>query len=343
VSNLRVGLSGCGRRGAEVIAQVRTHDHCDVVALHDPDALALRRLGDQSGIGSRSTEFAALLQTGIDFVVLAGPCGGRLEQVQAAAEQGVHCLLHAPMAPDATTAAAMVAACERAGVKLGVAVPAQGDPLLEQLRRMLADDWLGAPVLAQAIAADDAALLQPPPPGHWSHDPALAGNGVLLQLASGCVHLFSWLLGRQPLAVTAQASSGFSAMPQDSAVATALLRGGLHCTLAASHLTREESLTILGTDGAIRLDPVLLLLRGRRAFAGDVFDYPQAGAELRIDRAALAPAAAAQRVQSELHGRFGRWLDDRDDFPCPGDQAASDLRLLDALARSLASGRRETL
>jgi predicted dehydrogenase len=339
LTHLRVGLSGCGRRGALAIASVRTHQHCDIVALHDPDPAALQRLGDDAGVATRAQDFAALLGTGIDFVVLAGPCGDRLGQVEAAAAQGVHCLLHAPMAPDAATAAAMVAACEQTGVRLGVAVPEQADPALDQLRQMLAADWLGTPVLVTALLADDTALQSPPPPGHWRRDPARAGSGALLQLGAGLVHLTSWLVARAPLQVTAQAAKGFTALAQDGAVATVLLRGGALCTLAGSHLARGQALLIHGTDGAAHLLPDRLSLRGRKEWHGDVFAYPAAGEDLTLLRGDLAAVPGA--ADFELHGRFARWIDDRDDFPCPGDQAVLDMRLFDALGRALASGRIE--
>ena len=85
-----------------------------------------------------------------------------LPQVQAAAEQGVHCLLHAPMAPDTATAQAMVACCEQAGVKLGVVVPAQADPRFDELRRLVREDFFGALVLVQATSAEDTVLQSPP-------------------------------------------------------------------------------------------------------------------------------------------------------------------------------------
>src|SRR5262249_61671950 len=103
-----------------------------------------------------------------------------------------HGRVAAPMAPDAETAAAMVEACERNGVKLGVAVPGQQDPLLEEVRRMLADDWLGFAVLVQSVLAEDSVLRAPPPPEHWLRDPARARPGALLRLRSGPLDRRHW-------------------------------------------------------------------------------------------------------------------------------------------------------
>ncbi|MGE3172813.1 MAG: Gfo/Idh/MocA family protein [Planctomycetota bacterium] len=335
MNTLRVGLSGCGRRGAEVVQAVRTHDYCDVVALHDPDPAALAALGDRTGIAARSTDFQALLATGVDFVVLTGPCGDRLAQVTEAAAQGAHCCVHAPIAPDAATAARMVELCEQAGVKLGVVVPAQAAPVMDEIRRMIAGDWLGAPVLVTAMVGEDAVLRTPPGPDHWLRDPARAGSGALLQLAAEALHLVVWLTERSPLRATALATSGFTRLPQDGAAAALVLRGGIVCTIAASHLCDGWALAVHGTDGAVRIAADRIWLRGRKAWNGEVLTYPTPHVDVLVPRLD-GPEPAAARF--ELHGRFARWIDDYDDFPCPGDQAALDLQALDAARRAVEAG-----
>jgi len=335
VIRLRIGLSGCGRRGAEVVEAVRTHGQCDVAALHDADPAPLAALGSSSGIDLQTSEFDKLLASGVDFVVLTGPCGDRLQQVEAAAEQGVHCLLHAPMAVDATAAAAMVAACERGGVKLGIAVPAQADPTLEQIRRMIVSDWLGTPVLVTSLVGDDAALREPPPPGHVDLDNKRSGDGPLLRLSTEHLHLAVWLCEREPVRATALATAGFTRLSEDSAAAAIELRGGILATFAASHLCRGSALAIHGTDGAVRIAPDRLWLSGRHAFTGEIFDYPTPRAELQLPAGLGRDYAALAWTRSELHGRFARWIDDCDDFPCPGDQAAADLRAFDAVRAAI--------
>ncbi|MEQ1631081.1 MAG: Gfo/Idh/MocA family oxidoreductase [Planctomycetota bacterium] len=340
MSSLRFGLSGCGQRGADVVAAVRSHSHCELVALHDPDPAQLTRLGEAAGIRSRYVDFDAMLHSGIDFVVLANPCGDRLAQVLAAAAQGVHCLVHAPMAPDARTADAMVSACDRAGVKLGVANMSQGDSRLEQVRRMIADDWLGTVVSIHAMTACDRVLKSPPEASHWLRDPARAGRGTLLQLAAESLHVAVWLTERAPLAAAALSSTGFTALSEDAAVAAVRLRGGALCTFASSRLCIGRSLSIHGTDGSACLTPDEVTLVGRKAFAGDSFDYQEPGVPLRLSTTSSNDPLLDH---FELHGRFARWIDDRDDFPCPGDQAALDMRALDAMQRSIETGRTETI
>lgn len=341
MTTLRAGISGGGKQALAAVVQVRSHESCDIVAAHDPDPAARAHFRRTTGIGVVVPTFEELLATGIDFVILAGPCGVRREQVQLAAEQGVHVLLHAPMAIDLAAAKAMVTTCEQAQVKLGVAAWGQADPVLEQVRRMIASDWLGGPVCVQGIWAEDDLLTNPPQAGDWRLSPTLAGSEPLLQLASHHVHLAAWLLGRSALQVTAQSVRGFLPLPSDGTVATALLRGNVLCTFAASHLARVRVFAIHGTDGGVRLAGDRLWLQGQREFRGEVFDYLTPGHERIFTRDELAPALAARAPEFELHGRFARWLDDRDDFPCPGEQAVLDMQVLDAFARAARSGRME--
>lgn len=325
---MRVGLSGCGR-GAERIAAVRRHGYCDIVALHDADAASCQQLGAETGIALCTDDFEALLGTGVDFVVLDGPPGDRLAQVEAAAAQGAHCMCWAPMAIDGPAASAMVEACDRAGTRLGIAVPFLADPLSEELRRLLADDWLGAAVLASALCADDSLLRVPPPAGDWRRDPRRHGHGALVQLASAALHSLCFLLGRSPVATVALAVPGrLSGLAQDSACAAVELRGGILCTLAASHATQGTALSIHGTDGMVRLGPDGLLLRGRRQWRGAAFDYLEPGREVLLPAAELAAAADSLLAEHELTGRFARFLDDRDDFPVLGAEAARELAAL---------------
>jgi predicted dehydrogenase len=235
----------------------------------------------------------------------------------------------------------MVACCEQAGVKLGVVVPAQADPRFDELRRLVREDFFGALVLVHATSAEDTVLQSPPPAAHWRRDPKRAGSGVLRQIGTEALHLVHWLCGRAPLRVTAQAAAGLSALPEDSAVATLRLRGGSLCTLAASHVASGNVLTLHGTDGMALVTDDQVLLRGRFTLNDRLFDYGQAGAVRAWTRGDLEPALAARADGLELHGRFARWIDDLDDFPCPGDVAAEDLRTLDAIDRVRVTERSE--
>ena len=330
MTSLRGGWSSGSRAAIAAVQHVRLHEHCGVIAAHDADPATLDAFRAQTGIGAGTTRFAELLATGVDFVVLAGPLAERLAQVEEAAAQGVHCLCTVPFAPDVATATAMVAACERAQVKLGALVPQFGDPLFDQVRRMLAADWLGGIVNVVSISGDDERL----------RDADSRPLHPFVDRTSFHVHLLAWLTGRSVLRVTAQATRTYG-RGDDTAVATAVMRGNVTCTFTASHVTRGELVAIYGTDGAVLVGSERAWLLGRAEFHGPAVDYTVPGHELLIARSELEPRLRGLIPAAEPIGRFARWLDDTDDYPCPGEQALADLHVLDAMQKALASGRTE--
>ena len=208
---------------------------------------------------------------------------------------------------------------------------------------MIADDWFGGIALIQAVWGDDDLIRTPRAEGSWHLRGELAGSCPLLRLASHHIHLATWLSGKAALSVTAQATRGFLSLEHDAAVATAVLRGNVLCTFAASHLTNVRAFAIHGTDGGVRIAGDRLWLSGRRAYQGDLFDYPDAERSSMLARSDFGARLHQRHRELELHGRFARWIDDRDDFPCVAEQAVLDLRILAAMHRAAASGRTETL
>lgn len=330
MSALRAGLSGAGPTGLDAVQESRLTDACDIVAVHDADGVAARRLADGSKIGYATDDFAELLGTGVDFVVITGRLQDRVQQVQQAVEQSVPCLLHAPMAMDLADARRIAALADEHDVRVGVYVKHQSDPIVEQLRRMIAGDWLGGVVSVQAIQGDDELLRT----GRVTHqtDPFVA-------LCSEHVHLATWLTGRRAHRVTAQTTRAFAPDLDDGGVATVVMRGNVTCTYAASRLTRAHAFAIHGTDGGVRIAGDRIWLSGHRPFEGHVFDYETPGIEQVIARRELSSVLGSARAACELHGRFARWLEDMDDFPCPIEQAIEDLEVLDAMARAARDGR----
>lgn len=332
MTSLRAGISGCSPASLELVQRARLHEDCEVVAVHDDDEAKARAFAAEARLGFATADFAALLGSGIDFVVLTGPHPTRQARIEAAAAQSAHVLVASPLAPDLATARAIVRTCEAAEVRLGVMVPEFADPIFEQLRRMISHDWLGGVVAVQGILGDDAALRGSDPD---SYHP-------FVELASRQLQLTRWLTSRRAVSVTAQTTRTFG-RHDDGGAATVVLRGGIPGTFAVSHATTVRAFAIHGTDGGIRVAGDRLWLRGRREFRGEIFAYTHPGQELALSRAELQPELTAHAPAAELIGRFARWLDERDDYPCPGDEALADFAVVDAMLRAARSQRTEAI
>jgi len=326
---LRAGLTGTGTAGLLTLEATADRRDCAVTAVHDRDPDNARNAANAYGVRCWTTDFQELVQQGLDFLVVAGRLCDRLEHVRVAAEHGLPCLLHAPAAPDLETMRAMAAITAEHGVRLGVYTRAHADPVVEQVRRMIAGDWLGGVTTVQAIAADDALLR-----GHLPSEP----EDLFIALSSPHVHLATWLTGRHAQRVTAQTSRNVAARFDDGAVATVVLRGEVPCTFSASRLARAEAFAVHGTDGGVRMAGDRIWLCGQRPFRGHVFDYDAPGTEQVLARRDIEGALEDQRAHSELHGRFARWLQDTDDYPVPGEQAAFDYEILAAMSRAACDG-----
>jgi|GEM_PF-5772199 len=307
---------------------------CTLAAVHDAREDHAKRFADAGDLKFWTSDFKAMLGYGVDFVVLAGPLAERLEQVQLAAEQGLPVLLHTPAAPDLPTMQAMTAIAAEHETRIGVYTRHHADPVIEQLRRMIAADWIGGVTTVQSIVGDDE-LLRTRSTAEQV-DP-------FIDLASAHVHLATSLIGRRAQSVTAQATRAFLTDANDSGVATVVLRGNVSCTFSATRLARADAFAIHGTDGGVRMAGDRIWLRGHRPFRGHVFDYKTPGVEQVLARRDIESTLAAHRTKCELHGRFARWLEDTDDYPVPGEQAVVDFEILDAMTRAAALGVRVEL
>lgn len=300
---LRAGLSGCARFLADEHQTLLLQHDCDLVALHDDDRAALFACAAMTGITLRAHDYAALLATGVDFVVLRG-AHHLAERAAAAAEQGAHVFVHHDAldgGADCDALAAVVAACEQHDLRLGFGAPLLHDPALHDLRALLASGAIGALTELQLCGA--------------------APLGAFVPLAA-------WLTGRPARSVRMQNSGG-------SPRATLQLAGDATVQLACTPHA-ASSVTVHGTEGWCIVQPERCGLQTRTGWNGNVIASNDPGQERWIERDASAETQA--RGRAEPHGTFARWIEECDVFPCPGEQLVEDLRTLRALEASQRSG-----
>ncbi|MBD0275419.1 MAG: Gfo/Idh/MocA family oxidoreductase, partial [Acetobacteraceae bacterium] len=105
------------------------------------------------------------------------------EQVEAAAAAGKHVLCEKPMATSSADARAMIAACDRARVKLMVAYRIQYEPHNREVMRMLRSGEFGA---ARLIETNNCQVQGDP--SQWRMKKALAGGGSLPDVGVYCLN-----------------------------------------------------------------------------------------------------------------------------------------------------------
>jgi 1,5-anhydro-D-fructose reductase (1,5-anhydro-D-mannitol-forming) len=169
---------------------------------------------------------ATLADPEVDIVYVASPNGLHREHVVAAAEAGKHVLCEKPMANDAGDCLAMIAACARAGVQLGIGFQYRQHPAHRWVREFVARDGLGRPVFADS-AVHVPQLTTP----DWYGDPSMAGGGVLPMAGVHRLDLLRFILGAEVAEVSALFGTRDARPYEDVAAALLRLENGAVATV----------------------------------------------------------------------------------------------------------------
>ncbi len=223
---LRVGIAGCGNVALNfhLTAYQALPDRYVVAGLADPtpERLELGRVA--AGLTADQVHLDALDLTRddrIDVIDICTPQHLHRDLVIAAAAAGKHVLCEKPIAATPADAAAMVAAADKAGVRLAVVHNYLFFPEVVALRQLIEDGVLGD---IRTVSVDMLGVVDSPGAAgyapRWRHDPASSGGGVLMDMLHG-VYLAEHLLGSP---ITAASAAVDAATPGDAVEGLALCR-----------------------------------------------------------------------------------------------------------------------
>jgi predicted dehydrogenase len=120
MSRLRIGLLGCGGIAARHASAVKAlHEEMELVACCGRDVERTEAFAAAHG-GAACVELDRMLDMGIDLIVVALPPYVRSGEIERIAAAGTHLLVEKPIALDEATAARLVEAVEKAGVRAAV-------------------------------------------------------------------------------------------------------------------------------------------------------------------------------------------------------------------------------
>ncbi len=134
------------------------------------------------------------------YVVL--PNGLHREFVVRGAAAGKHILCEKPMATAPKECEEMIAACAKAGVKLMVAYRIQYEPYNRRVREMIRNRRFGEIKLIESVNGQRQG-----DPSQWRLNKKLAGGGALPDIGLYCLNTTRFLLGEEPLEVSAMVYS----------------------------------------------------------------------------------------------------------------------------------------
>lgn len=189
---LRVGVIGLGI-GRLHIEGWREHPQVEVVALADPDAERLARVGEQYGIAARYSSAEAMLAAEqLDVVSVCTPNKFHKALTLAAFATGCHVLCEKPMAMNAAEGREMLAAASQAGKRLMINFSYRFSAQSRALKAQVEAGRFGDFYFGRSVWHRRRGM---PGFGGWFGSKALAGGGPLIDLGVHRLDLALWLMG----------------------------------------------------------------------------------------------------------------------------------------------------
>jgi 1,5-anhydro-D-fructose reductase (1,5-anhydro-D-mannitol-forming) len=200
----------------------------------------------------------ALVDPEVQVVYVGTPVFLHASQTIQSLRAGKHVLCEKPMAMNEAEAHTMVGAAKESGRIFGVAYYRRLYPKLIRAKQLIEAGTIGKPVLAELTNHMWFDGEGAPGERSWLFDPAKAGGGPLLDIASHRIDVLNFLFGN-PLRVTGQLSNVVHHYAvEDNATLMIEYENGVRGVVDVrwhSKIRRDEC-RIRGTDGEIEMSPL---------------------------------------------------------------------------------------
>jgi UDP-N-acetyl-2-amino-2-deoxyglucuronate dehydrogenase len=306
-----------------------------VAAVGGPNAEKVRRIADRHGAEAYTDAESLLRHRPLDAVLIGSPSGLHAEQGIAAARQGLHVLTEKPIDVTVAKGEELVAACENAGVKLGVFFQDRFTPDFVAVKKAIGEGGLGRPLLASARVK----WWRPPEyysQSRWRGTAALDGGGALVNQGIHTIDLLLWLLGDVRRVFARSATLLHEIEAEDTLVATLEFASGAVATYEATTAAwpgypRQVELT--GTGGTVVIEHDRVLRADLRTPRPDL-----EGSEAGKTASASSPVVSDVRGHRAALEDFLRAIRDDAAPSCSGREGLRSLVLVEALYRSARTG-----
>ena len=231
--SFRIGILGAGNISDTHARAAREIPGVEVVAHWGRDPTKAARMARDYG-GTPHRDLDSFLRTRpMDAVLVGTPSGLHAEHAEAAARHGLHVLVEKPLDVTTERIDALVDACDRAGVTLGVIFQDRTAPDLLWLKQAVVGGALGRVFLVSARVK----WYRPPAyyaASRWRGTWALDGGGALMNQGIHSVDLLLWLLGEVERVYASTRTAVHEIEVEDTAVASLEFANGAIGTLEAA-------------------------------------------------------------------------------------------------------------
>ncbi|HET7717838.1 MAG TPA: Gfo/Idh/MocA family oxidoreductase [Bauldia sp.] len=339
----RIGVIGAGWWAVvNHIPVLRTLPACEVVAVNRLGTDELKAVTEKFAIPLGYEDYRQMLaEVPMDGVVISSPHVLHFEHAKAALEKSSHVLVEKPLATSAAEARALVALAKERGKEIIVPYGWNFRPFTAEARRLAAGvGRIEHVVLQMANALDDLFAGEPmketegamfrPPPSTWA-DPKRAGGFGWGQLVHALGLMFR-VADLEPTEVFAMTGASKAGVDYYDAAAVRFSGGATGAISGAATLPKgrpvQIDLRIFGSEGMLLLDIERERVELRRRDGRD-------------EVVPLRPGDGAYECESPLRMFVDICNGKPVDNPADGIVGARAVEVLDAMYRSVASGRVE--
>jgi predicted dehydrogenase len=228
------------------------HPRTEIVAAWDEDPARGRAKAQTLGATFHEDLAELLARPDVDGVIVTTPTNAHRDVIVAAAEAGKHVFTEKVLALRPAECDEILAAVDRAGVKLTVSLPRMSDAYTLAIRAILAEGRLGDITLVRVRLSHDGAIGRRWLPPQF-FDPEQAGGGALIDLGCHPMYLTRTFLGGMPDRLSASFGHVTGQPVEDNAVAVLRYPSGAIGVAEAGFVNPHSPFTIEvhGTKGSL--------------------------------------------------------------------------------------------
>lgn len=330
------GVVGGGMIGAVQAAAIQQIKGARLLAVCGRDEARTAEFAARFGAVAY-TDYDAFLRTpGLQVVNICTPSGTHAELGIKAAETKKHVLVEKPIEINLQQADALIAACDKAGVKLGVIFQSRFLPAVQRIKRAVDEGRLGKLMIGDAYVKWYRAP-EYYAPDSWHGTLAADGGGALINQAIHTVDLLRWVMGPVEMAFAMKGALRYPHIEaEDMLVGSVKFQNGALGVIQASTSAKpgfKRRMEISGERGTIILDGDAISV-----WAIDGEDNDAGEGEQITDGSANPAAISNEGHRRQIEDMMHAVVEDRAPM-IDGREGRKSLELVAALYASANEGR----
>jgi predicted dehydrogenase len=331
-----VGIAGGGNISVTHARAAAAIPGVEVVAVFGSNRDKVNALAAEHGAAAYNDLDRFLAHRPMEIVCIGSPSGVHGEQGIAAAERGLHVLTEKPIEVTTARADAMIAAADRAGVKLGVFYQDRFQPDLVRLKQ-----WLDAGNLGPVHSVDARLRWWRPPEyytdSRWRGIAALDGGGAVMNQGSHTVDLLLWMLGDVTGVSAVTRTAVHKIETEDTAAAILEFRSGavgVYQATTSVYPGYPRRVEIAGTNGTVIVEQNRVIVADLRSGS-----YPGLGtAEADTNPSTSSPLVSDIRGHQAALEDFLAAIRDNRAPRCDGREARRSVAVIEAIYSAARTG-----